>query len=152
MIGERTHFNFPYQINVLSCASPTQVMLNTRRQYIFSLLAKLPLLLLYMSFFMVQLFFNFDISKPSSSLTGLVQTSIHCAKQTIVKKAPGTAEKKNCFRLNKRYHPQPAIGCNPVIIQQNICVVSSKLHVHYSSGFIPSATPSAQSMRGPPLV
>jgi hypothetical protein len=120
-----------------------------KKQHIFFCLAKLPLLLLYISFFIVQLFYNFDIaSRPADTAS----ISLHKNNPETVKKATIPAGKKISFRMNKRYHPQPAVTCNLIIIKPVICYVTSKLHVHYSTGFIPSSTPPAHSLRGPPAV
>ncbi len=128
--------------------------MRNKQQHIFFWLAKMPLLLLYISFFTVQLFYNFDIANHAATNAAI---SIHkVAKQqsgqSTVKKAAESPDKKTSFRLNKRYHPQPAIVCNTVVYKPLICLVSSKLHVHYSSGFIPFSLPSAHSLRGPPSV
>jgi hypothetical protein len=127
--------------------------MRSKKQYIFFCLAKLPLLLLYLSFFAVQLFYNFDIASHPANTASI---SIHNNKQkdsrSTVKKAASTPDKKISFRLNKRYQPQAAITCKPIIIKQVVCYVNSKLHVHYSSGFIPAEFPPAHSLRGPPNV
>ncbi|MES1221572.1 MAG: hypothetical protein ABUT20_39090, partial [Bacteroidota bacterium] len=111
-----------------------------QNRYIFFFLAKLPLLLLYISFFTVQLFYNFDIANHPANTTVVSLHKVQAQKDgpLTLKKATDTPGKNISFRLNKRYHPQPAITCNEVIIKQVVCYVSSKLHVHYSSGFTPS--------------
>lgn len=120
-----------------------------KKYHILFCLAKMPLLLLYISFFIVQLFYNFDIAgRPADTASIVLHTSSH---QTL-KKATVPANKKISFRMNKRYHPQPAVSCDPFIIEPVICYVTSKLHVHYSTGFIPSSTPPARPLRGPPAV
>src|SRR5450432_4441670 len=120
-----------------------------KKQHIFFCLAKLPLLFLYVSFFIVQLFYNFDIANHPSGASFI---AFHTSNQQTVNKGTTPADGKLSFRLNKRYHPQPAITCIAVIIKPVVCYVSSKLHVHYSSGFVPSSTPPAHSLRGPPNV
>ncbi len=124
------------------------------RSYIIFWVAKLPLLLLYASFFIVQLFYNFDIANHASNATHKTVAKVDAQKNnsSFVKKAGLPVEKKGVFRLNKRYHPQPAVSCNGVIIKPIICCVSSKLHIHYSSGFAPSSFPPAHALRGPPAV
>ena len=113
-------------------------------------LSRLPLLMLYLSFFSVQLFYNFD--------TGTRQLPINTIKiqkagqSQLSAKAAGSGTTKDHFRLNKRYHPQPAITCAPVVITPVICKVSSKLHIHYSSGFIPSFFTPVYKLRGPPVI
>ena len=123
--------------------------MKVKNQHIFFGLAKLPLLLLYVSFFIVQLFYNFDIANRFS---GTANISTYKTNQETVKKIAAPAERKICFRLNKRYHPQPAITCTAIIIKPVVCYVTSKLHVHYSSGFIPLSGPPSYSLRGPPAV
>jgi len=118
-------------------------------------LAKLPLLLLYMSFFMVQFFYNFDIAARVSATSYLaVQKNDASANShhAAIKKATTPTDKKEGVRLNKRYHPQPAITCHTAVMKPLVCYVSSKLHVHYSRGFIPSSLRATHSLRGPPNV
>jgi hypothetical protein len=128
--------------------------MNVKKPYIFFYLAKLPLLFLYISFFTVQLFYNFDIpAHPLNNAGALFQkNNAPENNQTGIKKANPPADQKIVFRLNKRYQPQPAATCSPVIISQLVCAISSKLHVHYSSGFTPLAFQTAHSLRGPPVV
>jgi len=122
--------------------------------HIFFMMAKLPLLLLYLSFFTVQLFYNFDIAgHAADTIYASLQKSDAKKKEIAsIKKDTAPTEKKLGFRLNKRYQPQAAITCNPLIIKQVVCYVSSKLHVHYCSGFVPSSFPPAHALRGPPVV
>ena len=128
--------------------------MRNKQQHIFFWMAKLPLLLLYISFFTVQLFYNFDIANHSVNATqnSIQKTAKQKDGQATVKKTNSSSEKKTSFRLNKRYHPQPAIVCNTLVYKPLICPISSKLHIHYSSVFIPSSLPSAHSLRGPPNV
>jgi hypothetical protein len=128
--------------------------MNTKKQHISFLLAKLPLIVLYALFFVVQLFYNFDIPSQRLNTAGtyLLQKNGAAGSLTGIKKAASPADQKTVFRLNKRYQPQPAIASMPLIIRPLVCLVSSKLHVHYSSGFTPSAFPVIQPLRGPPVV
>ena len=125
--------------------------MNPRTHHIITGMAKLPLLLLYTSFFFVQLFYNFDINARVSGKPVFSQLHSNKEKTELVKSAI-PKENKNAFRLNKRYHPQEAITCNTIIIKPLICHVASKQHAHYSSGFIPSSLPTAHALRGPPVV
>jgi len=119
-------------------------------------LAKLPLLLLYMSFFIVQLFYNFDIAALVSAKPYLAvqknDANANSRHHAAIKKATTPTDKKEGVRLNKRYHPQPAITCHTAVMKRLVCYVSSKLHVHYSRGFIPSSLRATHSLRGPPNV
>jgi hypothetical protein len=127
--------------------------MNTKKHYIFFCVAKLPLLVLYISFFTVQLFFNFDITQAADNTIQSIHQSNKCKSDlSAVKKAGLPSDKKTTVRLNKRYQPRTAITCDPLIIQPLICLTSSKLHIHYSTGFIPSSFPPAHSLRGPPFV
>jgi hypothetical protein len=129
--------------------------MNAKKQYLFFCLGKLPLLVLYISFFTVQLFFNFDIAtaQPANGTSvSFHQNSKGKNNLSVVRKAGFPSDKKVTIRLNKRYQPRTAITCSPLIVQPIICLISSKLHVHYSAGFIPSSIPPAHSLRGPPVV
>ncbi|MEP6747024.1 MAG: hypothetical protein ABJB86_04830 [Bacteroidota bacterium] len=123
--------------------------MNIKKGHIFFGVAKLPLIVLYVSFFIVQLFYNLDIANHTVETNPV---SLHKNNRETVKKAAVPADRKISFRLNKRYQPQPAITCTAITIDKVICYVSSKLHVHYSRGFIPSSAPPARSLRGPPVV
>ncbi len=129
--------------------------MQTKKQHIFFFLAKLPLLGLYALFFVVQLFYNFDIPAQRLNISGTCWLQKNDAPEswlTNIKKAAIPVDHKISVRLNKRYQPQPAINGTPLIIRQLVCVVSSKLHVHYSSGFTPATFPIVQLLRGPPVV
>jgi hypothetical protein len=128
--------------------------MNAKKQYIIFWLAKLPLLLLYISFFAVQLFYNFDISAPSLHTSALAFQNKDKQKDNAGSKVKTGIpdDQKISIRLNKRYHPKPAISCQPVIVNPVVCAVSSKLHIHYSSGFNLSSCPPVCALRGPPVV
>jgi len=128
--------------------------MNAKKQHISFWLARLPLLLLYISFFAVQLFYNFDIANHPEHIAGasFQKNAIGKNSHVIVKKGSLPNDKKTNFRLNKRYQPRDVVTCNSFIIKPLVCFVTSKLHVHYSNGFIPSSLPTARSLRGPPVV
>jgi hypothetical protein len=134
---------------------PTSAVANmgTKKQQQLSLLAKLSLLVLYALFFMVQLFYNFDTgNQPTHASVLHVQKTAIQTPEHSVNKAQASNTKSPAFRLNKRYQPQPAVTCSPVVAKLVVCAVSSKLHIHYSRGFIPPVFPSAHALRGPPIV
>jgi hypothetical protein len=126
--------------------------MNIKKQQFLFFLAKLPLLVLYALFFMVQLFYNFDTgNQPAHRLVLHVQKASGQTPEQSVNKAQASSTKSPVFRLNKRYQPQPAISCNAIACTQLVCPVSCKLHIHYSTGFSPATLPMAHSLRGPPL-
>jgi hypothetical protein len=128
--------------------------MNSKKKYIFFLLAKLPLLVVYISFFTVQLFYNFDIaSHPGNIITSasFQKNEVLKNNHAVAKKAAFPSEKKENFRLNKRYQPRTVVCCDAFVLKPVTCFVFSKQHVHYSTGFIPFSIPRAHSLRGPPF-
>lgn len=116
-------------------------------------LARMPLVILYACFFLVQLFHNFDIASHAQAVRFVARiqhTNDHVQPQFA--KSGALNQKAGSFRLNKRYHPQDAITCQAIVIEPLACPVFSKLHIHFSSGFEPHDFPSAQLLRGPPVV
>ena len=109
---------------------------------------------LYLLFFTVQLFFNFDFGNQDIHIVMPVLSAKDHQKINYrgCKKAAVPSAKKVYFRLNKRYQPQPAISCGSIIIEPLVCHVSSKRHIHYSRGFISSPLLCVLLLRGPPYV
>jgi hypothetical protein len=130
--------------------------MNFRQQYILSLLSKFSLVLLYISFFTVQLFFNFDTGSHSDSIVGHSISKKENGKynqgKLIAGKKNTTGGKRSGFRLNKRYQPATAASCKGIVIKPFVCFVTSKQHIHYRSGFIAASIPPVHSLRGPPVV
>jgi len=124
--------------------------MNTKKQQILFLLAKLPLLVLYALFFTVQLFFNFDTGlRPGPPFS--FHKSTTCPGHNAIKKAHVPAESKFKFRLNKRYQPGNALTCAPLIFSPVIFQVSSNIRSLYEDAYISSSIAAAHLLRGPPV-
>jgi len=124
--------------------------MNTKKQQILFLLAKLPLLVLYALFFTVQLFFNFDTGqRPGPSVS--FHKNIPCSRPGGIKKAQAPADSKFKFRLNKRYQPGGAITCTPLSISPANFPISSNIRSLYKDAFVSSSVAAAHLLRGPPV-
>ncbi len=112
---------------------------------------KLPVLVLYLLFFTVQLFFNHDVSSRPFSSVQLTQDSKQSSASSI-KEAPAKDPLKHKVRLNKRYEPSVI---PPVLFQGMVLAVCYASPVTLGvelCQFYPQVFLSACSLRGPPVV
>lgn len=125
-----------------------------QRPNILSHLAKVPVLFLYVSFFIVQLFFNFDIVNHSNNTTLLSSyTSVaEVHHYPATKKTIEGKEKKQPNSLNKRFKPQVILTYNFIAIKSLIYYLETKAFVSHSEVFIPALFLLSQTFRGPPVV
>ena len=125
-----------------------------QRRRILSYLAKTPILILYISFFIVQLFFNFDIANTSKNTTlfscnKIVATGRH---SFVIKKTNTAKDQKQALRLNKRFKPQVILAYTPFDIKSPVYYLGEKPFGFYASVFIPASFLFPQFFRGPPVV
>lgn len=114
-------------------------------------LSKLPVLLVYLLFFAVQLFFNNGASQPSfSAVSHQLESSAVTRAHTKAKCSQSIVRQK--IRLNKRYEPAviPGIAVPAIIIP--VIHVSPKTMGHYICQYYPEVFLSDYSLRGPPVV
>jgi hypothetical protein len=128
--------------------------MNRKRINILFYLAKMPLLFLYVSFFIVQLFFNFDIANHSNDTTLLFSAKSVAAGHKFpgIVKTKNETRKKQTILLNKRFKPQVILSCNAIVIKSSSCYLETKTLVSHSGIFIAAPFLLSQSFRGPPLV
>jgi hypothetical protein len=126
--------------------------MNFKRILISSNWAKVPLLLLYISFFTVQLFFNFDIANHFNSTDLLFSKNIASTKTSALSKEKKAKGKKQSIRLNKRFEPKAMPAYNVVVIKSPCRYLGTKLFVSPADVFIPAPFLLSQSFRGPPSV
>jgi hypothetical protein len=117
--------------------------------------AKLPVLLLYFCFFVVQLSFNFDTGGDNNKtpLTAWQNNDV-----SIKTKASQHAEKANTnkqnsvnIRLNKRFQPEKAICCNAVTVKLPLyCLIEKPGNLYISKIASPTAF-NSHTLRGPPM-
>jgi hypothetical protein len=116
--------------------------------------AKIPLLSLYISFLIVQLFFNFDIANPLDP--GTFHPSY--ASVTTGYRYPGIGKRDNAenkkptVRLNKRFKPQVILVQHSIILISPIRYTDPKSFVTYPGFFIPAPFLRSPFFRGPPVV
>jgi small-conductance mechanosensitive channel len=114
-------------------------------------LSKLPVLLLYLLFFAVQIFFNYgavqQVVSPSSQKHRLFKI-IH----SHIKVISSQQLVKSKIRLNKRFEPSviPPISVPEIAI--TVVQVSPKTMGHYQCRYYPEIFLSDHSLRGPPVV
>src|ERR1700688_4678007 len=96
--------------------------MNYRSPGILSYIAKTSILVLYASFFIVQIFFNFDIanSSDSSTLFSSYKNVPAGYQRSEIKKIHTTKDKKQTVRLNKRFKPKIILDYNPVHIKSPV--------------------------------
>jgi len=120
------------------------------KQNISASLFKMPVLALYVSFFIVQLFFNFDISNHSNN--SYYPNNAQSQAFSGIHKINTGKETRQTIRLNKRFQPQAMLVYNAVTIKAPVHYFIANTYSHYSNRLIPSIITSAQSLRGPPSV
>lgn len=116
-------------------------------------LSKLPVLLVYLLFFAVQLFFNNGASQSSFSAVShqLGSSAVtHAHAHAKAKSSQSIVRQK--IRLNKRFEPAviPGIAVPAIIIP--VIHVSPKTMGHYICQYYPEVFLSDYSLRGPPFV
>ena len=115
---------------------------------------KLPVLLVYLVFFTVQLFYNIDTAQHSHpvyrlSLEQYLQKQP--GKQSLVKHASTKTQVHSKLRLNKRFQPAaiPVLGAISVELPLVYAVpLQTRLPNTVS---LPSIYPMAHALRGPPV-
>ena len=124
------------------------------RRNILSSLVKAPVLFLYISFFAVELFFNFDFGNNSGTPTFLLSYSNVASRHSFAgkEKTNKAKEKKQTTRLNKRFEPQTILAYNRTDIKSPVYFLETKTFLFYSDVCIPASFLLPQSFRGPPVV
>jgi hypothetical protein len=128
--------------------------MNSKRIPILSYLYKMPLLFLYVSFFIVQLFFNFDIagnSKEKLSSVSVIQTAFGHGTSGIAQ-TKSRNEKPNKVRLNKRFEPKAITVQQVSSIKPPVHTVIIEKIERVPFVFIPASFLCSASFRGPPAV
>lgn len=121
-----------------------------QRWSILSYFTKAFVLILYLSFFTVQLFFNFDIANSSNKPTVYkIEPGNHFS---VIKKINTEKGRKQTTRLNKRFKPQAILTYYQLSIKSPAYHLSRKTFVPNAGIFIPATFLLSQSFRGPPVV
>jgi hypothetical protein len=125
--------------------------MNSKRQNILSCFTKAIVLPLYVSFFIVQLFFNFDIANHSSNNPFFAPYKITTHRSSSVDKTNKGKSVQQTIRLNKRFEPQTVPAYNNIVIKSPVDYLDKNNYVSYAA-FIPASFLLPQSFRGPPVV
>lgn len=125
--------------------------MNFQKKQQISWFLKLPVLVLYLLFFAVQLFFNHDVSWEIPSSVQLTQDGKKLSA-SYAKEAPVKDPVKQKARLNKRYEPSvippvPIQGITLSVSYAPPLIMGVELCQFYPEVFL-----SACSLRGPPVV
>jgi hypothetical protein len=121
-----------------------------QRRGILSYITKTPVLILYVSFFIVQMFFNFDIANSSNKpALYKIEPGNHFS---VIKKINTEKDKKQTTRLNKRFKPQAILTYYQVSIKSPAYRLETRIFVSHADIFIPATFLLSQSFRGPPVV
>lgn len=118
------------------------------------MLAKVPLLLLYVVFFFVQLFYNFGDSNHRHSALP-VSIGQHRVKQQVsVKKSDTENHRYTKIRLNKRFQPETLFLDNADFVAIAVAAVypTTANTYCYFGKFIPTTFLQTHLMRGPPVI
>lgn len=128
--------------------------MNQQRPGIFSYLAKATVLLLYVCFFIVQLFFSVNLDNTSGTTSSLLsyKETKSTNKTPRIEKTDNAKNKKQAIHLNRRFEPIGLLACNFFLIKPLICNISTESFRLYSNIFIPASFLHSQSFRGPPIV
>jgi hypothetical protein len=113
-------------------------------------LVKLPLLLLYFAFSIVQLSFNFDIPANTNKST-ITISSFKTEKNTTFLSKNHKKERSTKIRLNKRFQPENALCCSSFTLRPVNYIPETSLP-GYTSASIPSVIITANPLRGPPAL
>ena len=115
--------------------------------------AKLPLLLLYISFFIVQLFFNFDIANHSNNNPQLYSYKKLSATRItpVVNKTNKGKTKQQTIRLNKRFEPQAMLVYHGTEVKVPEYCFGIKQPGISRELILPTPYLHPHSLRGPPV-
>lgn len=128
--------------------------MNRLKTNLFSYLSKTTVLLLYVCFFIVQLFFSVDFSNSSNSTSSLFLYKNAEATQKVphMQKTNNAKNKRQSIHLNKRFEPIDFLACGFFLIKPVVCNLSAESFRLLYNIFIPASFLHSQSFRGPPVV
>jgi hypothetical protein len=128
--------------------------MQSSKKQILSACLRVSLVLIYSCFFTVQLFFNFDTSNRFSANTAILKQvkSGYFGKQHSVATSKLPVSKSHSFRLNKRYHPQPAVSCSAYFFEQPEYFCNTRVLCGCRTRFISSRSIVSHALRGPPVI
>jgi hypothetical protein len=114
-------------------------------------LRHLPLLVVYVLFFIVQLFFNLDVSAASSPGTPAATVKLlHSSKTLAVNTATTQGSFKKKIRLNKRFQPSAAACITHYTVTESYAYTQPVVMGVYADPYYVSPFIAAYSLRGPP--
>ena len=105
----------------------------------------------YIAFFAVQLFFNFDLSSNAIVCYGKTPSAVASNKlQAAVHLLTHKHSKKPVFRLNKRFQPQNLPSCNYAVTNAPVLFLAALPAAAYCNVILPADYVITLSLRGPP--
>ena len=127
--------------------------MNFKQQQIFFGYSKISVLLLYIPFFIVQGFFNFDTTiryKETASTT--INKQVFNQKKSISFNSDKTKNKEGHIRLNKRFQAGNAPVVVPPILEITAYFITANLFYTYPDPKLSSSHFYVKKLRGPPAV
>ena len=117
-------------------------------------LSKVCVLLFYIPFFIVQVFYNFDINRLTGSDPSSSNYKNSTAGQQNIKfgNTDRSPEKKLNIRLNKRFHPESVPGCMLLTVDVPGYFSSAVLLSGYTNPILFLSPQLTRSLRGPPAI
>jgi hypothetical protein len=123
------------------------------KKNISSFITKAFALLLYISFFGVQLFFNFDTGKgPATTIHYYSYNTVNSSFPSHIKQTNKANTKQAIVLLNKRFHPENILAWNNTSIKAPLNYVETTIKYVAFNEHIPSSDHTTYSLRGPPFV
>ncbi|MFP5039973.1 hypothetical protein [Parasediminibacterium sp. JCM 36343] len=124
--------------------------MNKKQQHIPSLLRKLSVLVLYASFFVAQLSFNYSIG--SQLYASYVQANTKNSSTASIKQVDKHNDTKVNIRLNKRFQPESFVLGDVPVAPAPINVLLSKPVFGYTTPIILHSQLIVGYLRGPPAM
>jgi hypothetical protein len=127
--------------------------MNLKRQNISLLYNKVFALFLYIAFFGVQLFFNFDTGKgPVTTIQYYSYSSQNSSALSHIKQTNKNNRKQITVRLNKRFQPESTLVLNTISIKTPVCYIEKANKFIPFDQYIPTSNLLTKCLRGPPAV
>ena len=113
---------------------------------------KLPVMMIYLMFFAVQLFFNFDIAQRSALLNYSTITKVESGHKTVVHQGKSKPTATSKIRLNKRFQPSSIPAILDCIPDQPVYYAPLKPVALTRGSLYQFDFYSAHTLRGPPVI
>jgi hypothetical protein len=125
--------------------------MNGKKTGLLSYLIKVPVLFFYITFFIVEIFFNYGTGNfPDNGLAFQKDTSV-CQTSLCINKSNKGKDKEQTFHLNKRFEPKNILNSSLLVFKFPDYHLEKKVFVSKYDLFIPATDMVSHSYRGPPV-